>query len=432
MLPPMKAQKDATRDTPTAASGGIAGDSATASTFVANMPGPPQVGSLPGRVLTRALVLLNLEGEVVSANGVAIKAMGVEESGFLGKPLANLVERPAADKLKQYFDRALRGSTVKCVVRLKNADPSGPPIQMRFRLHVAGPNCSLEASWETEEEAHEMPPLPESEVAARQAAFETLFQAYLELQETNKQKTSMVASATHELKTPLAVISGSCELLLGAGLGPLNQQQREIVQLCQQNCRRLLNVVNSFLDYSAVERGKLSLMFEQHDPADMITDTARYWKRLAQSRGVNFEFVAAGNLHKVKCDRAKLQNVLNSLCDNALKYTPSGGRVTLIGEPYFWERRLAEVKVSVERRVAAEEADVNAIRFSVIDTGPGIQPEYHQDIFEEYFQVPGSVHGGMGLGLAIARKIVSAHKGKIWVESRPGNGTAFHFVIPVS
>jgi signal transduction histidine kinase len=387
------------------------------------------------RSVSRAILLLNLEGLVVSANGVAIKALGVAESSFLGQPITNLFAKPSEVRMKQNFDRALKGSAVKCQALIKaSGDQPAVPVALRIGLHVMGPNCSLEASWEILNASEEMglpAPQPHTEAAARKAAFETLFQAYLELGEINKQKTSMLAAATHELKTPLAVINGSCELLLGGSLGPLNPSQKEIVQLSVQNCRRLLNVVNSFLDYSAVERGKLSLIMAEHDAGEIVAEAAKYWKKLGQARGIQFDYAMARDLPAVRCDRGKLQNVLNSLCENALKYTPKGGQVTLVADLHFWERRVAAVSVSTDRRGEEDDAEANGVRFSVTDNGPGIPSEYHQEIFEDYFQVPGTASGGMGLGLAIARKIVAAHKGKIWVESRVGQGTAFHLVIPL-
>jgi signal transduction histidine kinase len=415
------------------------------STIIRAMPATPdntvekQQPTQHSRVASRAIVLLNLDGHIVSANGLAIKALGVEESSFLGQPLGNLFEKPTAARLKQYYDRALKGSAVKCQVRLKSSSGSmsakndRPLLNVRIRLHIVGANCSLEATWETQEPGRDpVAASPQSQATARQGAFETLFQAYLELQEINKQKTSMLAAATHELKTPLTVMNGSCELLLGGSLGELNPGQREIVLLSHQNVRRLWNVVNSFLDFSAVERGKLLLVFEKHSPSDIVAESARYWKRLGQSRGIQVDFAVARDLPMVSCDRAKLQNVLNSLCDNALKYTPKGGQITLVADLHFWERRLASVTVPTERRERADEDEnANGIRFTVTDSGQGIPSEYHQEIFEEYFQVPGSVAGGTGLGLSIARKIVTAHKGKIWVESRLGQGTAFHFVLPL-
>ncbi len=374
----------------------------------------------------RAIMLLDMQGKVISANRSAQRELGIEESKLVGRALSEVLERPAAPRLKAFLERAQRGR----VVRMSARFPGKQVVRIRISPLVRGSQVSLEASWDTVFPAAKPPAKAEFDSEARRAAFETLFQAYLELQEVNKQKTSMVAAATHELKTPLAVISGACELLLGGGLGPLNPQQREIVALSQQNCRRLLNVVNSFLDYAAVETGKLALRLEPQNIEDLVHDTVRYWKRLAQSRQVAFQASVPSGLLPAVFDRAKLQNVLNSLCDNALKFTPSGGEVVLSVDTHFWERRLASVLVGTDRR-SLSVPQHNSIRFSVRDNGPGISPEYQQEVFEEYFQAPGSPAGGMGLGLAIARKIVAAHKGKIWVESVPGQGATLSFVIPL-
>ncbi len=375
----------------------------------------------------RAVVLLDIQGKVVEVNRSAQRELGLEESQILGRSFGDVLDRPAKSRVKAFVERALRGRVVRMAARLGRNSQN---IRIRVAPMVQGSKVSLEASWETAYPAAKPPAKALFDSEARRAAFETLFQAYLELQEVNKQKTSMVAAATHELKTPLAVISGACELLLGGGLGPLTAQQREIVALSQQNCRRLLNVVNSFLDYAAVETGKLALRLEPHNIADLIQDTVRYWKRLAQGRGVAFQATVPPGLPPTVFDRAKLQNVLNSLCDNALKFTPPGGEVTVGVETHFWERRLASVVVGTDRR-SLNVPQHNSIRFSVRDNGPGISPEYQQEVFEEYFQAPGSPAGGMGLGLAIARKIVAAHKGKIWVESVPGQGASLCFVIPL-
>lgn len=378
-----------------------------------------------------ARFVLDLDGMVLSATPLVLESLGLNEESVVGRPLADLLETPRPRRLKRLFDQALKGAAVRCPVRFVGGGRTAVAALLRIRLNVSGAGCVLEAFWEPHPgDEGPSPVLVKRHRPEQQAAFETLFQAYLELQEINKQKTAMVAAATHELKTPLAVISGACELLLSAGLGPLSEPQREIVALSQQNCRRLLNVVNSFLDYSAVECGRLVLRLETHDIAEWVADTARYWKRMAHSRGVAFHCHVPGSLPVVLCDRAKLQNVLNSLCDNALKFTPAGGQVRLSADLYFWDRRLAVVGVPEERREATQRKP-NAVRFAVSDTGPGIPPEFHQEVFEEYFQIPGTPSGGMGLGLAIARKIVAAHKGKIWVESQAGHGSSFSFVLPL-
>src|SRR5258708_7373613 len=106
----------------------------------------------PAKVLSRAIVLLNLDGHIVSANGLAIKALGVEEATFLGKPLGDLLDKPTAPRLKQYFDRALKGSAVRCQARLK-ATGAKPAVMLnvRIRLHVMVADCALEATWDVQE-----------------------------------------------------------------------------------------------------------------------------------------------------------------------------------------------------------------------------------------------------------------------------------------
>jgi signal transduction histidine kinase len=128
-------------------------------------------------------------------------------------------------------------------------------------------------------------------------------------------------------------------------------------------------------------------------------------------------------------DWYKVQHVVSNLLDNAIKYTPSSGTVWLHVEPYFWERRAIKRKPLLERRRRLV-ANPNCCRVSVADTGPGIAPEYQQEIFEEYFRLTpsGTRVEGHGLGLAIARRLVQAAGGKIWVESEPGGGSKFSFL----
>jgi len=127
-------------------------------------------------------------------------------------------------------------------------------------------------------------------------------------------------------------------------------------------------------------------------------------------------------------DYQKIQQIVANLLDNALKHTPGGGQVTLSAEPYFWERRAANISPNVERRRFPESL-WNSVMVSVVDSGPGIAPEHHQEIFEEFVRVDRS-SSGMGLGLAISRRLVQAHRGKIWVDSEIGRGCTVKFLLP--
>jgi signal transduction histidine kinase len=138
----------------------------------------------------------------------------------------------------------------------------------------------------------------------------------------------------------------------------------------------------------------------------------------------------ADNLPNFKFDYPKVQQCVANLVDNALKHTPAGGCVTLRAEPHFWERRVSEVAPSTERRRDLASI-VNSVLVSVSDTGVGIAAEYHQEIFEEFVRVDLST-SGMGLGLAITKRLIQAHRGKIWVDSEPGKGSSFRFLLPTN
>ena len=128
----------------------------------------------------------------------------------------------------------------------------------------------------------------------------------------------------------------------------------------------------------------------------------------------------------------KVEEVVSNLLDNSLKFTPAGGSVWLSAEPHFWERRGRQDQWRFEDRRRDSLSAPNAVRVVVADTGPGIEAEYHQEIFNDFFRIPrpNESHEGTGLGLAIARRLVQAHGGKIWVESEPGAGCKVSFLLP--
>jgi signal transduction histidine kinase len=124
-----------------------------------------------------------------------------------------------------------------------------------------------------------------------------------------------------------------------------------------------------------------------------------------------------------------VQQCIFNLIDNALKHTPAGGEVTLLAQPHFWERRVNEASPSEERRRDGGEKH-NSVMISVADTGSGIAAEFHQEIFEEFVRVDSS-SSGMGLGLAITKRLIQAHRGKVWVDSEVGRGSSFSFLLPI-
>ena len=264
----------------------------------------------------------------------------------------------------------------------------------------------------------------------REITYRNLLAAYLKLQEVNRQKTVFLASAAHELKTPLAVIKGYYDLLLAGSLGRLTDKQKDILEESKDSCERLVRLVSMFLNYSALESGKLILQLRENDLRDCIKDLTCRWQDAFQRAKVRLDIQIHPELGPFKFDYQKVQQCVANFLDNALKHTPAQGCVILVAEPHFWERRISEAAPSSDRR-RGRRSKPNSVLVSVSDTGTGIAAEFHQEIFEEFVRVDPS-SSGMGLGLAITKRLIQAHRGKVWVDSVVGHGSSFSFLLPTN
>jgi len=263
----------------------------------------------------------------------------------------------------------------------------------------------------------------------REITYRNLLAAYLRLQEANRQKTVLLASAAHELKTPLAVMKGYYDLLLSGSLGKLSDRQVDILRESKESCDRLVRLVSMFLNYSALESGKLVLQLHENDLRDCIHDVGSRWKDALQRANVRLDIQIPPDLPVFRFDYQKVQQCIVNLLDNALKHTQSGGTITLTVQLHFWERRVADASPPDDRRREGGQQP-NSVLLTVGDTGSGIAAEFHQEIFDEFVRVdPAS--SGMGLGLAIAKRLIQAHRGKIWVDSEVGRGSSFSFLLPI-
>ena len=292
---------------------------------------------------------------------------------------------------------------------------------LALRLEPAGNAQSLALDQTTE-------PTVQSLLQEREITYRNLLAAYLRLQDVNRQKTVFLASAAHELKTPLAVIKGYYDLLLSGSLGKLNDKQCDILQESKDSCERLVRLVSMFLNYSTLESGKLVLYLRDNDLRDCLTELTTRWHEAFQRNHVRLESVFDEQLPIFKFDYQKVQQAVANLLDNALKHTPAGGCVTMRADLFFWERRIAKEPPATDRR-RDRNHEPNCIRVAVSDTGSGIAAEHHQEIFEDFVRVD-RTSSGMGLGLAIAKRLVQAHRGKIWVDSELRRGCTFTFLLP--
>jgi signal transduction histidine kinase len=255
---------------------------------------------------------------------------------------------------------------------------------------------------------------------------------YSQLRERFLRTTTALASAAHDLKTPLAILNGYVELLQSEKLGSLNERQREVMRDMRSNGQRLQRYIQDFLSFSVLETGELKMKFETGNINACLSEVCRLWSPRFQEKALAMYFLANDKVLEFQFDAPKVERIVSNLLENASKFTPAGGTVWLHAEPHVWERRaIAKPAVPRERR-RRPLSQPNSVKISVSDTGPGIPPEYHLEIFDDFFRLPTNEKSeGMGLGLAIARRLVHGMGGKIWVESEPGVGCKFSFIIPL-
>jgi signal transduction histidine kinase len=236
-----------------------------------------------------------------------------------------------------------------------------------------------------------------------------LLQDVTRFQLVDEVKSNLVATVSHELKTPLTSIRLVVHLLLEDTAGSLTPKQVELLVDARENAERLLATINNLLDLTHLERGREYLEARPEAPATLLQTAADAIRPRAADKGLDVQVDVAADLPLVAVDAYRFGHALNNLLDNAVAYTPRGGRITLS---------------------AAAAGD--SVTLAVADTGSGIAPEHLPHIFERFFRVPGQSAAGTGLGLAIVHEIITTHGGSIACESQVGVGTTFRITLPVS
>jgi signal transduction histidine kinase len=226
--------------------------------------------------------------------------------------------------------------------------------------------------------------------------------------ELDKMKEDFLHHITHDLRNPLGSVIGFVEVLLKGGAGELSAPQKTIVGSMQRSLSRQLSMINNILDIAKMDSGRTQLQLKTIAPAEFATRSMGMLESLYIQKKLKVTMTIPPEL-KITGDSDLLERVVTNLLGNAIKYTPAGGSITIGSE---------------------EIEGGKVVRFSVVDTGPGIPASYLTRVFEKFEQVTGQRSGGTGLGLTITKHFVEAHLGKIWVESELGKGSRFCFTIP--
>ena len=225
-------------------------------------------------------------------------------------------------------------------------------------------------------------------------------------------RSDLMSVVSHELRTPLHSINGFVDLILMGKTGEINETQRDFLRTVKQQSTQLQHIINDVLEFSRLEYGQVTLTTEPVEMRGLVELVFHKLALLAEEARIDLSNAMPRDLPDIPGDSVRLEQVLSNLIDNALKFTPSGGRIVVGG---------ADLDDTVELWVS--------------DSGIGIPMEEQSSIFEKFYQIANGINTpeprkGAGLGLTICKHIVEQHEGDIWVESVPGSGSTFHVALP--
>jgi PAS domain S-box-containing protein len=241
------------------------------------------------------------------------------------------------------------------------------------------------------------------------------------IRDATRMKANFLSMITHELRSPINAINGYLDLALSGIAGDLNEQQREFIRRARSGSEHLYSLVEDLLLVSRADAGQLRLNRGVLRVEEIIANSVEEWELTAKDGHITIETVIPHPLPRLYADGVRLQQVMRNLLSNALRFSPPGGQVTITA---------SSVDLSPQDE---QQQPRQAIAIEVADSGSGIAQEYHERIFERFFQVPPDSSGrasGQGLGLAIVKMIVELHGGHVTVRSTPGGGSTFAFTIP--
>ncbi len=325
------------------------------------------------RNVRSAIMVTDAESTILMLNPPASTILGVRMADAIGRPLAQVIDNP------------------DLVALFRRAGPAlAEPMSGEVRI---GQQATYNAS---------LAPVPGVGYAV--ALHDVSF-----LKRLDELKTESLAAVSHDLRGPLGVILGSAEMM--ARYTDVGEEQKEFIELISLTAERMRGLVERLLDLSRIESGQ-AMEWQVMPVAQTLEEVAREAEAQAQLKGVRFAADFAPDLPALRIDPLRLGQAVANLLNNAVKYTPAGGKVSLS---------------------AGVDDGRQAVLIQVADTGPGIPPEAMEDLFSKFFRVNAAATAdqeGAGLGLAIVRSVVEAHGGRVWVESKPGQGSTFIIALP--
>jgi PAS domain S-box-containing protein len=329
------------------------------------------------------IIGLDNEGIVLFVNDEASKIIGLKSEDIIGKPASEL---------------AVSNDLIRSLILKESETPKKQPL----KIFAHGKESYFE------KEIHNITITPTGEEKEINIGDVIILRNITLFKELDFAKTNFIATVSHELKTPIASIKLSLQLLENDKTGNMNDDQKQLVESIKDDSQRLLKITGELLNLSQLETGNIQLNIGKSNPQEIVKYAVEAVKVQADQKQIQLIVDANENLKNVKADAEKTGWVLINYLSNAIRYSS--------------EKSTILIKLKEEN---------NQMFFQVIDTGKGIDARYKDRVFDKYFQVPGSQKSGTGLGLAISKEFIEAQNGSVGVESNLGLGSTFWFSLKV-
>jgi PAS domain S-box-containing protein len=338
--------------------------------------------------LQDAVFILDEDKKILVANSTALSLTGLRNKEISGKYAPDIA-----------MNNDLLRELIKGLIRTNEEETSGNEKPIKI--------IQNQKEYYFSREIIEIKTKPTGSDVEKTIGYILLLKNITLFEERDVAKTNLIATVSHELKTPISSINLSLKLIEDSRIGDLNEEQRNLVYSIRQQAARLSKMVNELLDFSQTETGNIKLKISKVRPEDILDLSVTAIMMLLSEKKIQINLNVSEDIQDVKADLEKTVWVLVNLITNAIRYTPENGTINL-----------------------SAETNKEFVKFSVQDQGPGISKEDQDKIFRRFVQV-GNKNKGTGLGLAISKEFVQAQGGRITVESEPGKGSTFSFFLSV-
>lgn len=354
------------------------------------------------------ITYVDKHGKILDVNKRSEDLLGYKRDEIVGKNFAKLSILGLKDIpriVKLFTDTVIKGKPMN-LVDLELKHKNGNKVFVEVSTNFIKKNGKVEGVVNIYRDITERKKLEEELHKSR----EKIEKAYERLKELDTMKNEFLSIVSHELRTPLTPIQGYLDLLESGEYGELNYEQKNALDICLESSNHLKSMIDNLVEITRLESGKSELIARSINLTKLIDQVLKEFKPMTNEKNIRVIYKRNIPPSVVKGNKDKLRTVISNLVDNAIKFTPNGGSI--------W------INVEEGKR---------SLHFRVKDSGKGITKEHQSRIFDKFYQVDVSSSrefGGIGLGLAICKEIIELHGGRIWVKSKPGEGSEFHFNIP--